>query len=105
MSMLRKIMGLRSPGDTVKYSSSTTRFSSLHGFMGGAEIEERYGDWDVNQVTQPELDLESRFNSGVNRTDCPRMWGHASVERRLANRTLSVSNEVRAWRRNKGEPL
>lgn len=96
-----KIMGR---GHPVKYSSNDTRGVSLHGLMGGAEINEDWHGLEIHPIETPE-NLEVRFNSGVNRTDCPGMWGPAHVDRRLANKVCQTQNEVAGWKRNKGEPI
>jgi hypothetical protein len=101
MSETLRIFGKRAP---IKYSSVQTRFSSLHGFQGGAEFNEVNSAPDAQPGEIPE-DLEARFNSGVNRTDCPRMWGHPQVVRKLANKYLDNEAEIQAWRRDGGERL
>lgn len=94
----------RPPNDQGKYSSNKTRFVSLQGFMGGAEIEEEQPQ-PLRMPHDDNENLEAKFNSGVNRTDMPKMWGHPDVIRKLGNREMRLSNELRAWRRVGGEPL
>ena len=101
MSETFKLIGKRKP---IKYSSVKTRFATLQPFMGGAEGNETHDDIITVPGEQKE-NLEARFNSGVNRTDVPRMWGYPTVARRLANKRLDTSKEVKSWRRQKGEPL
>lgn len=101
-TMRMKLFGKRDK--PVKYISDRTRFFSADVYLGGAQFNE------VNDTPMPlpideVRNLEHKFNSGVNRTDVPRMWGHPSVDRHLAGRQLELANEVRDWRRNKGEPL
>lgn len=94
----------RNPAKPVKYSSVDTRYTSLQHFMGGAE---------GNEINRPPMklpidnneDLEIKFNSGVNRTDIPRMWGYPNVGRRLAKTKLELANDIKSWRREKGEVL
>ena len=86
-----------------KYSSVRTRFMNLDAFQAGAELN---GSFEVEKLPiDGREDLEAKFNSGVNRTDVPRMWGHPSVDRKLGDKTMSLANEIKGWRRSKGEPL
>ena len=95
---------MRNVGRPPKYSSTPTRNTSLQFFMGGAEINEHH-EHNPDPTNQPE-NLEAKFNSGVNRTDVPRMWGHPSVDRYFGtSRKLSLAQDVKNWRRQKGEPL
>lgn len=88
----------------LEYSSTPTRNSTLQRFMGGAELNE---DWQKPALLPIDSveNLEQKFNSGVNRTDVPRMWGHPDVRRTLAGKQLPLAEEIRSWRRNGGEPL
>lgn len=88
----------------IKYSSVPTRFATLHAYMGGAEINEQQDTLVVVPGEQAE-NLEQRFNSGVNRTDMPKMWGYPNPTRKLANKTFSLNADVQGWRRNNGEPI
>lgn len=99
-----RICGLSTSPKAGEYSSTKTRFASLQGFMGGAEINENNSPLEKMPHDENE-NLEAKFNSGANRTDVPRMWGHPDVIRKLGNKHLSLANEIRAWRRNGGEPL
>lgn len=99
-----RICGLSKSPKAGEYTSASTRFASLQGFMGGAEITERQ-DKPMKMPHDESENLEAKFNSGSNRTDIPRMWGHPDVIRKLAGKSLSLANEIRAWRRNGGEPL
>ena len=88
----------------VKYPSLPTRFATMHGYMGGAEINETQDGLIIIPGEEHE-NLEHRFNSGVNRIDMPKMWGYPNPTRKLANKTFSLSADVAGWRRDKGEPL
>lgn len=99
-----RICGLSKSPKAGEYTSTSTRFASLQGFTGGAEITE-VQEMPAQMPHDESEDLEAKFNSGVNRSDIPRMWGHSDVIRKLGNKSLSLANEIRAWRRNGGEPL
>lgn len=88
----------------VQYSSTPTRFSSLHGFMGGAELDDERTGLDRNP-TDPGEDLRAKFKSQVCEIDMPRMWGYPNVVRKLAGYTLPLSEEIDSYRRVGGEPL
>lgn len=99
-----RICGLSTSPKAGMYSSTATRFASLQGFTGGAEIDEQQPMPQKMPHDESE-NLEAKFNSGVNRTDVPRMWGHPDVIRKLAGTTLDLGTEISAWRRNGGQPL
>lgn len=99
-----RICGLSTSPKAGEYTSTKTRFASLQGFLGGAEINENQSPIEKMPHDENE-NLEAKFNSGANRTDIPRMWGHPDVIRKLGNKSLSLANEIRSWRRNGGEPL
>lgn len=97
-----KIFQVRKNG--ISYDSNPTRHLSLDNLMGGAQFREINEACPLNPGEMKE-DLEARFNSGVNRTDCPRMWGHPSVDRKLGPKRSFLSEEIASWRRQNGEPL
>lgn len=100
--MRERLFGKRTK--PIQYTSNRTRFMSLQSTMGGAELN----DTRPTMLPQPyetAENLEQRFNSGANRTDMPRMWGYPNVVRHIGPIETSLSNEIRSWRRQKGEPL
>lgn len=66
----------------VRYSSDPTRYASLQGFLGGAELNEVNRGPKKLPVDECR-NLERVFNSGVNRTDIPSRYGPARVIHRL----------------------
>lgn len=88
----------------VKYSSADTRFASLHGFMGGAEGDQSF-DAPLSLPIDNAENMEQRFKSGANRTDCPSQYGPADVQYQLGNEKLSIAAALFGWRRRKGSPL
>lgn len=99
---MMKIFGIRTK--PVQYSSTPTRFFSAQDYMGGAEGQETYDMIQPLPIDSTE-DLEAKFKSGVNRTDIPRMWGHPSVDRKLAEKKMLLANDMAGWRRQNGEVL
>lgn len=88
----------------ISYDSTKTRTFSGQAFMGGAEFNEVNTPPAKLPIDSNE-NLESKFNSGVCRTDIPRMWGHPSVDRIIGNRRMMLANDIRDWRRQGGEIL
>ena len=91
----------------ISYSSDSTRYASLHGFMGDAEFNE------VNEapvmppgVLPPDY-YAMNIRSGVNRTDCPSVWGLNPDKglQRIGSFTFTPENIVGGWVRRKGEPV
>lgn len=99
---LYKICG---PSKTpVKYTSADTRFASLHGFMGGAEGDQSFEPPEALPIDSGE-NLEQRFKSGANRTDCPSQYGPPAVHYKLGNEDLNTADNLFGWRRRKGDVL
>jgi len=88
----------------LKYSSASTRSTTMQGFLGGAEIEEIQTGALKLPIDTPE-NLEVKHHSGVNRTDCPSCYGPAKVVRKLCNFTLDNGDAVKSWVRRNGEPV
>lgn len=88
----------------LKYSSADTRISSLQDFMGGAELPEDYDGMQALPIDAPE-DLEAKFKSGVNRSDCPRMWGFPNPVKPLGVKRFQLRDAVAGWVRHNGEPV
>lgn len=99
--MFMKIWG-RSKGP-VKYSSAKTRVTSLDRFLGGAQGDEVWSGLDLSGPKDA-CNLEDKFQSGVNRTDCPSAWGALAVDRRVANVKFSLLDEISGWLRVGGRP-
>lgn len=88
----------------VQYASNATRFISMDVLLGGAEFQEHH-DLPVTLPIDSHENLEARFNSGVNRTDIPRMWGYPAVDRKLGEKRFSLADELDGWRRINGMPV
>lgn len=89
----------------IKYSSARTRsLMSLDAFCGGAQLREENPSPPRLPIDSSE-NLEQRFSSGVNRTDCPSQYGPASVDRKLGMKRFSLADAISGWVRKKGEPV
>ncbi len=87
----------------LKYSSATTRSTSLQGFLGDAAGEEKQEvpcevPYDIRE------NLELKFRSGANRTDIPSAYGPVNIGRTIADKRPSLASEMYSWLRNRGEP-
>lgn len=91
----------------VKYSSSGTRYTGLNHFQQGAEVNE------VNKAPTP-MPGEVPNNwqamnvrSGVNKTDCPSVFGIDSNRGmdKIGRAVFTPDFIKSGWRRIKGEPV
>lgn len=99
-----KIMGRSQK--PVKYSSSQTRFASLHDFQCGADINEHNDSPQPAAYETPNDWNAMNIKSGVNRSDCPSQFGlvRRGIDK-IADKVFMPSDIFKGWLRNKGEPV
>ena len=90
----------------ISYSSAPTRYSSLHGFMQGAEFNEVNDSPCAPSYETPNNWQAMNIKSGVNQSDCPSKFG---IVRRgtdkIGGKIFTQSMITDGWIRRKGEPV
>lgn len=99
--MRERLLGRRKP---IKYSSDPTRYTSLDFVEGNARIDDPMHGPSSLPVDSRE-NLELKFRSGANRTDCPSRYGAANVQKKILGRRFSTTNDITGYIRKKGEPV
>lgn len=91
----------------IKYSSVDTRYSSLHGFMGDAEVNEVNFAPSMMPGEVPNDWNAMNIKSGQNKTDLPSAWGMNPDKglQKIGSAVFTPENIIAGWRRNKGEPI